>query len=193
MLIIVRHGRTEANASGLLQGRRIDPGLDDLGRRQAAAVAAALPRVAKVVASPLLRTRETAAAFGLPVEIDERWIELDYGTLDGTPLAEVPASLWAEWRADIHFVPGGGESLAQLGTRVRAAADDLVDEAAEHDVVVVTHVSPIKAALGWALGVGDEVSWRAFVAPASITRVATAPRRSLHAFNGTAHLDGLSA
>jgi broad specificity phosphatase PhoE len=188
VLIIVRHGRTEANASGLLQGRRIDPGLDALGQQQAVAVAAALPGAARVIASPLQRTRETAAAFGLPVEIDERWIELDYGTLDGTPLAEVPASLWAAWRADIDFVPGGGESLSQLGTRVREAAADLVDDAAERDVVVVTHVSPIKAALGWALGVGDEVSWRAFVAPASITRVATAPRISLHAFNSTAHL-----
>ena len=189
MLIIVRHGRTEANASGLLQGQRINPGLDDLGRRQAAALAAALPGVARVVASPLLRTQETAAAFGLPVEVDERWIELDYGALDGTPVAEVPPSLWKAWQADIDFCPDAGESLAQLGVRVRAAAADLVEDAARHDVVVVTHVSPIKAALAWALGVGDEVSWRAFVAPASITRVSTSPRLSLHAFNVTTHLN----
>ncbi len=192
MLIIVRHGRTEANAAGLLQGRRINPGLDDLGQRQAAALAAALPGVARVVASPLVRAQETAAAFGLPVELDERWIELDYGTLDGTPLSEVPPSLWKAWQADIEFCPDGGESLADLGTRVRAAADDLVTEAAQHDVVVVTHVSPIKATLAWALGVGDEVSWRAFVAPASITRVSTAPRLSLHAFNITTHLGQLA-
>ena len=192
MLIIVRHGRTEANASGLLQGQRINPGLDDLGRRQAAALAAALPGVARVVASPLLRTQETAAAFGLPVEVDERWIELDYGALDGTPVAEVPPSLWKAWQADIDFCPDAGESLTQLGGRVRAAAADLVEDAARHDVVVVTHVSPIKAALAWALGVGDEVSWRAFVAPASITRVSTSPRLSLHAFNITTHLSGLS-
>ena len=192
MLIIVRHGRTEANAAGLLQGRRINPGLDDLGQRQAAALAAALPGVARVIASPLVRAQETAAAFGLPVELDERWIELDYGTLDGTPLSEVPPSLWKAWQADIEFCPDGGESLADLGTRVRAAADDLVTEAAQHDVVVVTHVSPIKATLAWALGVGDEVSWRAFVAPASITRVSTAPRLSLHAFNITTHLGQLA-
>lgn len=192
MLILVRHGRTEANASRLLQGRRIDPGLDDLGRRQAAALAATLPAVAHVVASPLRRTRETAAAFGRPVDLDERWIELDYGALDGTPLSEVPASLWAAWQADIDFRPEGGESLAELGHRVRSAAEEIVEEAGRHDVVVVTHVSPIKAALAWALGVGDEVAWRSFVAPASITRVSTAPRRSLHAFNVTAHLDDLS-
>ena len=75
---------------------------------------------------------------------------------------------------------------------MRAACDDLADEAAERDVIVVTHVSPVKAALAWALGVGDEISFRAYVAPASITTIATAgPRPSLHSFNGCAHLDGL--
>lgn len=192
MLIVVRHGRTEANASGLLLGRRLDPALDELGRRQAAALAAALPGSARVISSPLRRTQETASAFGRPVEVDERWIELDYGELDGTPLRDVPAEVWAAWQADPGLTPGGGESLLTLGERVRAACTDLVDEAAHSDVVVVTHVSPVKAALAWALGVGDEVSWRAYVAPASITRIATAgPRPSLHAFNGCAHLDGL--
>jgi len=54
----------------------------------------------------------------------------------------------------------------------------------------VTHVSPIKAAVAWALGVGDDIAWRLYVAPASITRVAVSgARRSLHSFNETAHLD----
>jgi broad specificity phosphatase PhoE len=193
VLIVVRHGRTEANASGLLVGRRLDPGLDALGEQQARALAAALPAAARVVSSPLLRTRQTAAALGRPVELDERWIELDYGDLDGTPLRDVPADVWAAWRADPSLAPGGGESLVELGSRVRAGCADLAEEAAESDVVVVTHVSPVKASLAWALGVGDEVSWRAFVAPASITRIATAgDRPSLHAFNGCAHLDGLT-
>lgn len=193
MLIVVRHGRTDANASGLLLGRRLDPVLDELGERQAVALAAALPGPARVIASPLQRTQQTAAAFGRPVEIDERWIELDYGDLDGTPLRDVPAAVWATWRADPSLAPGGGESLVDLGVRVRAACGDLAEEASRRDIVIVTHVSPVKAALAWALGVGDEVSWRAFVAPASITRIATSgPQPSLHSFNGCAHLDGLS-
>jgi broad specificity phosphatase PhoE len=192
VLIIVRHGRTEANASGLLLGR-LDPGLDDLGRRQAAALAPVVAGAARVVCSPLRRTRETAAALGLPVEVDERWIELDYGVLDGTPLKDVSPDLWSRWVTDLDFAPEGGESIARLGERVRSACDDLVAEAAERDVVVVTHVSPVKAAVGWALGVGDQVAWRMFVAPASVTRVATGgPRRSLHAFNVVAHLDGVN-
>ncbi|MGK2947698.1 MAG: histidine phosphatase family protein [Acidimicrobiales bacterium] len=192
MLTVVRHGRTEANASGLLLGRRLDPGLDALGERQAAALAAALPEVDRVVSSPLARTRQTAAAFSLPVEVDERWVEVDYGDLDGVPLAEVPADLWARWRADTTFAPPGGESLHDLGLRVRAAAADLVADAAQRHIVVVTHVSPVKAALAWALGVGDDVAWRAFVAPASITRIAVrGGTPSLHAFNVVTHLDGL--
>lgn len=193
MLTVVRHGRTEANASGLLLGRRLDPGLDELGRRQAAALATALGGADRVISSPLRRTRETADLLGLPVEIEERWIEIDYGDLDGTPLADVPADMWAKWRSDTSFAPGGGESLAELGARVREAAADLLDESAERDIVVVTHVSPIKAAAGWALGVGDEVAWRMWCAPASITRIgATASQPSLHAYNVTAHLDGLA-
>ncbi|MDQ2650221.1 MAG: histidine phosphatase family protein [Actinomycetota bacterium] len=194
MLIVVRHGRTATNAAGRLLGRA-DPSLDDLGRQQAAATADHLletMRPARVVCSPLARTRETAEAFGLPVTVDERWIELDYGSLEGTKLVEVPKDYWQRWQSDIDFAPEGGESLSGLGERVRAACEDLADEAAEADVVVVSHVSPIKAAVAWALGVDDQVSWRMFVAPASITKISTSgPRRSLHGFNGSDHLGGL--
>jgi broad specificity phosphatase PhoE len=191
VLIVVRHGRTEANASGRLLGRQ-DPALDDLGRRQAHALRSVVAGAARVVSSPLRRTRETAEALGLPVTIDERWIELDYGVLDGTPMREVPADLWARWAGDVDFAPEGGESLAALGRRVRAACDDLAEEASTSDVVVVTHVSPLKAAVAWALGVGDEITWHLYAAPAAVTRISTSgPRRSLHAYNVTSHLDGL--
>jgi broad specificity phosphatase PhoE len=170
MLLLVRHGRTDANAQGLLLGR-LDPPLSEEGREQAAALKDKIPEGARVIASPLLRTRQTAEAFGLPVELDERWIELDYGELDGRPLRDVPADLWREWRADPAFAPPGGESLAALGVRVREACTELVDEIRERDVVVVSHVSPIKAAIAWALGAGDDLSWRLFVQVASIARI----------------------
>ncbi len=118
MLYVLRHGRTESNASGLLLGRS-DPPLDDLGVRQAAAAAGALPVPDRVVTSPLRRARQTAGAFGVDVEVDERWIELDYGAFDGTPVAEVPRETWAAWQADLDWAPPGGESHRQLGARVR--------------------------------------------------------------------------
>lgn len=190
MLIVVRHGRTAANASGLLLGRRLDPELDELGRRQASALRDVIGSATRVISSPLRRTRQTAEALGLPVEVDERWIELDYGALDGTPLRELPAGLWERWRADPGFVPADGESLVALGERVTAACEDLAEEAVDRDIVVVTHVSPVKATVAWALGVGPEVAWRMFVAPASVTRIAVdGHRASLHAYNVTTHLD----
>jgi broad specificity phosphatase PhoE len=202
MIVLTRHGRTAANASGVLLGRA-DPQLDDEGARQVAALARACATfdVARVVTSPLARCRKTADAIAaaagaaaapveVPVDVDERWIELDYGELDGHPVADVPAATWGAWRADVSWRPPGGESLAELGARVRAACEDLVDEAASRDVVVVTHVSPIKAAVAWALDVGDEVAWRMWVGPASISRIAlTGGRPVLRAFNEIAHLE----
>jgi broad specificity phosphatase PhoE len=170
VLFVVRHGQTAANADGLILGRS-DPPLTDLGRRQAAALAQGLPAPAVIVCSPLRRARETAAAFGAPVKVDERWIELDYGAMDGAPAASIGQDVWKQWRADPHFAPPGGESLAALGTRVRSSCVELAPQAAESDVLVVTHVSPIKAAVAWALGVGDEVAWRLFVEDAAVCRI----------------------
>ena len=195
MIIVVRHGRTASNASGLLLGRQ-DPPLDEAGRAQAAAMAATLAGIDRVVSSPLLRTRQTAEAVaevaGTEVEVDERFIELDYGEWDGRPVADVAVEEWAEWQADLGFAPPGGESLASLGARVREGLDELVAEARDRDVVVVTHVSPVKAAVAWALGVGDETSWRMFVTPASIARIAVRGdgSRSLLSFGEVAHLHG---
>ena len=187
MLVLVRHGRTDVNARGLLLGR-LDPPLDELGRLQAEQLVMAMERPDRVISSPLRRAQETAEAFGLPVEIDERWIELDYGELDGMPVESVGAEVWKQWRSDVRFTPPGGESILSMSTRVLEACEGLVDEAALRDVVVVSHVSPIKAAVTWALGVGEEVTWRMFLAPASITRIAVQRGPVLQTFNETAHL-----
>jgi probable phosphoglycerate mutase len=192
VLIVVRHGQTAANARGLLLGRS-DPSLDAVGRDQAAAVAAALTPLGpttRVIASPLARTRETAAIVagegGAEIEIDERWIELDYGGLEATRVADVPADTWRRWRADPTFAPAGGESLHSLGHRVGEACDALLPEAVDRDIIVFTHVSPVKAAVAWALGVGDETTWRLYVAPGSITRIVPRPFGPvLSAFNVT--------
>ncbi len=189
MLVLVRHGQTDANARALLQGH-VDLPLSALGRRQAEALRPLVPTDARVISSPLGRARETAAALGRDVEVDDRWIELDYGEFDGRPIVDVPPDVWAAWRADPHFTPPGGESLVMLGARVRGACEELLDEARDRDVVVVSHVSPIKAAIAWTLGVGDEVGWRLFVRVASITRVVVGPwGPTLHSFNEVPELD----
>jgi broad specificity phosphatase PhoE len=172
VLLLVRHGRTAANASQRLQGR-LDLPLDDVGLAQVAGLAAWLGTPDRVVSSPLSRARQTAAAFGVPYEIDDRWIELDYGSLDGVPVNEVGPEIWARWRGDPDYQPGGGESLAQMRERVVAAAEELLAAAAEQTIVVTTHVSPIKAAMTWALGVDVTAGWRCHLDQASVSRITT--------------------
>ena len=130
----------------------------------------------------MARARDTAEALGtgLDLEVDERWIEVDYGEYDGRELRAIPGEVWAQWRADPNFTPPGGESLAAAGARVRQACDELFadpDGGARGDetVVVVSHVSPIKAAACWSLGMGDEGAWRLYLANASITRITWGP------------------
>jgi broad specificity phosphatase PhoE len=191
VLILLRHGRTASNASRRLLGR-MDVPLDDLGRRQAEALGKSplLQQATRVVSSPLRRALDTAAALGRPVTVDERWTEIDYGRFDGLELDRA-TDLFRQWGRDIAFVPEGGESLASVGGRVRAACEDLWPEAAVDDVVVVSHVSPIKAAVAWALGVHDETTWRMFVDVASMSWIgagrpgASGPTPSLRLFNDT--------
>ncbi|HYD10628.1 MAG TPA: histidine phosphatase family protein, partial [Acidimicrobiales bacterium] len=76
-----------------------------------------------------------------------------------------------QWRTDLDLRPPGGETINELGVRVRDACTSLVDAARDADVVVVTHVSPFKAAMAWAMGVGDEVCWRIHVSPASVVQI----------------------
>jgi broad specificity phosphatase PhoE len=75
----------------------------------------------------------------------------------------------------VNHTPAGGESLAQLGRRVRTACDEVAEQAAAGEVVVVSHVSPIKAAIAWALGVGDELAWRMYVADGAVARIGFGP------------------
>lgn len=191
MLILLRHGQTAANASALLQGR-IDLPLDDVGREQARMCGEHIRAVfpgARVISSPLRRAIETATAITPDVEIDDRFIELDYGDWDGLGVADISPDAWSEWRDDAQFRPPNGESLVELDRRVRPALEDLSEAARGGDIVVVSHVSPIKSAISWALGVGPEASWRCHLERASICRIAVGPRGpSLTAMNDTSHL-----
>jgi probable phosphoglycerate mutase len=170
MLILVRHGRTAANAAGQLQGR-LDQPLDDLGERQAIAVAAHVGAVDEVISSPLLRARQTADAFGRPVQVDERWIEIAYGKYEGMPHGDVPSEVWNYWRTDATFVPEGGESAAAVDIRVRDACTELLERIGDRDIVVVSHVSPMKAAVAWALGVDFGIAWRTHLSHAAVCRI----------------------
>jgi probable phosphoglycerate mutase len=192
VLILVRHGESASNAAGQLSGRAESP-LTEHGRSQVARLSTAVRGAGRLISSPLGRARETAAALGLdlPVEVDERWTEVDYGELEGKPLGAVPAEVWRRWRSGADFRPPDGETLAEVGVRVRSACDELFADPgagarAPADVVVVSHVSPIKAAVAWALGTGDDLAWRLHLSTASLTSMAWgADRPVLRSFNQT--------
>jgi broad specificity phosphatase PhoE len=187
VIAFVRHGQTELNRGGRLQGR-IDAPLSDHGSEQAAALARGLASepVARVLSSPLRRARDTAAAIaarhGLVVEVDDRLIEIDYGSWDGRALTDVSPDDWAAWRNDPEFAPPGGERLSDVTARAFSfCADVLTDDL----VVAVSHVSPIKAAVCTALRVDERVTWRMQLEVASVTRIGRRPDGSAYliAFN----------
>lgn len=192
MLILVRHGRTAANKANQLQGR-LDQHLDEVGQRQAIAVSdmvKAMGPVDEVISSPLKRAQQTAAQFGMPINTDERFLELSYGIFEGVKHADVPSEVWANWRRDFAYVPEGGESLAALDERVRGACVDLAERASESNVVVVSHVSPMKSAVAWALGVDIGISWNCHLDHASVCRIGFRNGNPiLKTFNETASID----
>ncbi len=191
MIAFVRHGETAPNRDGLVLGSRADPGLTEEGKRQAARLAEALAAqgVKSIITSPLGRARETAAAIaaacGLEPEIDARLLEVDWGAWEGRPVGAIAAPELASMQDD--SAAPEGESLGSVGARVASFCEEHLSESGL--VVAVSHVSPIKAAAAWALGVDDTVAWRMFLGLASITRVAKGRGGPLLvSFNETAHL-----
>ena len=174
ILILLRHGRTPNNAQARLQGQ-FDSPLDEVGFEQSAVVGKVLQErwpVDRVVTSSRRRTRQTARAAGLgdvPTRIDDRWMEIDFGAYDDRRISEVMTELGAAWASDISYVPPGGESMAQLHERVGEAVAELAAVAADSNVVVVTHATPVKAAVAWLLGGTAEMIMRLRVSLASIT------------------------
>lgn len=146
-LILVRHTRPEV-AEGLCYGR-LDLGLLDTFSEEAAAVLRALPAVRRVVSSPLSRCRELAryisAAEDLPLDVDERLTEMDFGAWEGRPWSALPVRELDAWADDfMHARPHGGESVAMLQGRVREALAHW--SARGEPIAVVTHSGVIRAA-----------------------------------------------
>lgn len=143
---LVRHGRTALNAAGLLRGH-LDPPLDRVGRREAGQLAAVFAplHVGAVVASPLARAQETAsaiaAACGLPLEVDERLVDREYGEWAGKEQEEVEAAF-----GSVDAAPGV-EPAATVRERAMEALTDVAGEAAGTAAVVVSHDVVLKLCL----------------------------------------------
>jgi probable phosphomutase (TIGR03848 family) len=183
-LILVRHGRTTANASGVLAGRTTGVKLDELGRQQAAKAGERLAavRLAAVVTSPLERCRQTAKAIlaAQPAEVsaltEKAITECDYGEWQGRALKELAKEpLWRTVQAQPSAAAfPGGESMLTMQARSVAAVRRLdAAMSAEHgpDAVwaAVSHGDIIKSILADALGMHLDLFQRLHVDPASIS------------------------
>jgi alpha-ribazole phosphatase/probable phosphoglycerate mutase len=163
-LILVRHGETEEAARGRCVGR-LDVGLSDRGRRQAAELAVRLREagLAAIYASTSRRALDTAAptaaACGLEVRQLEELCEVSFGALEGLPFEEVEARFPRSWRAwmtsPVTVCFPGGESLASVQERARRAREALISRHAAETVVAFSHGGPLRALLGDALGLPD--------------------------------------
>lgn len=189
-VILARHGRTGANATGVLAGRLPGILLDEVGRDQAAAAAERLQGLplAAAVTSPLERCRETAKVLlngsGVRAKVDKGLSECDYGDWSGRPMKElVKEDLWKVIQAHpagVRFP--GGESMAEMSTRsVRTVREWDARIGAEHgdDAVwlAVAHGDIIKAVLADALGMHLDAFQRIVVDPASLSVVRYTSRR----------------
>jgi probable phosphoglycerate mutase len=177
-LLLLRHGQTALSVERRYSGRG-NPPLTALGREQAARAAkylAAKGDIAAIVSSPLGRAQETAgavgAALGVPVQVMDRLIETDFGDWEGLTFSEAAQAdpeLHAHWLSDSTVAPPGGESFAAVRERIEAARADLVGLYPGGNVVVVSHVTPIKTLLQLALGVGPSLLYRLHLDLASLS------------------------
>jgi 2,3-bisphosphoglycerate-dependent phosphoglycerate mutase len=183
-VILARHGRTTANADGILAGRSGGVHLDEHGTGQARKAAERLQDLplARVVSSPMERCHETAGLLvegrGVDVDTDERLTECDYGEWTGRPMKElVKEDLWKVVQAHpagVRFP--GGESMAQMSARAVSAVRDIdADVEREHGAeaiwLAVSHGDVIKAILADALGTHLDQFQRIVADPASLSVV----------------------
>jgi probable phosphomutase (TIGR03848 family) len=186
-VLLLRHGRTTANADGGLAGRR-PVELDDTGRAQAEAVAGRLAGVplAAVVTSPLIRCRQTLQ-LSLPhasPTVEERLTECGYGEWEGQPLKKLAKEpLWrvVQQHPSAVVFPGG-EAMAAMSARAVAAVRDWdARVTAEHGPDAIwlacTHGDVIKAIIADALGMHLDQFQRLVVDPASVTAIRYTPVR----------------
>ncbi|MDN6511305.1 MAG: histidine phosphatase family protein [Corynebacterium sp.] len=206
-VLLLRHGQTEMSAAGVFSGRS-DPDLTDLGVEQARRAASFLAArqdagqgIHRIISSPLARTRQTAAAaadrLGLEVEVDDNLIETDFGEWEGLTFDEVHRR-WpdehAAWVGDTTVPTVGGESMAAVERRCGDLVQGLAGAPEQgltgaRTVLLVSHVSPIKAILRRALQVPATMYSTLHLDLAGLSNVEFYPDHSVvRGVNDTHHL-----
>ncbi|RYV52607.1 bifunctional RNase H/acid phosphatase [Pengzhenrongella frigida] len=187
-VVLVRHGETPLTVSKAYSGSSVPgPPLTEHGREQAARAAELVYRIGRdmwgdvpdpseLIASPMVRTQETAQVFaqrlGLPVRTEPLFAECDFGAWEGLTAAEIeqgwPGQL-KRWHDDATFRAPGGESIEDVGARMRTGLQAVRAAGVGRTVVVVTHSVSVRSAVGVAIAANSSAWARIRVAPASVS------------------------
>jgi len=196
-LTLLRHGETEANVSGIYQGITDGP-LTIRGRVQAARAAARLnsevPKATHIVSSPLSRAVETAQcvarALELPVTIDDRLREIDFGIWEGKTYdaLHADAKVWAGLRTDPDFLLERGESTREAANRLIAVIKDALKSKQGTHVILVGHGGAFCAGLAAIFCRQSRIGEDFLLENCGITRLVVAGYPQLKLNNYTAHL-----
>jgi probable phosphoglycerate mutase len=199
-LVAIRHGETDWNAEGRMQGQ-LDAPLGRRGRWQAARLAASLgdEGIEAIVASDLSRALDTAralgAALGLPVAVDPRLRERCFGIFEGSTYAEIEVRWPAEaerWRRhDADFGPEGGERLVDFAARSVAAVRAVAEAHPGRTVAVVTHGGVLDCLYRDAYGLASTAPRTWLLGNTSVNRLLwTGEGFTVTGWSDTSHLDG---
>jgi 2,3-bisphosphoglycerate-dependent phosphoglycerate mutase len=181
LAIFMRHGQAENNVNRILVGRNIEAHLTEYGKEQANDTAIHLKRlpIEKVYVSPVLRTIETArivcSVLGMDYEIDERLFEIDLGKLAGMNYEDIIqkyGNLFLQFysEADSTLTDSFGvEEFRAVKSRIRSLLDEIAEVHTEKNVLMITHLDPIKAAISMLLDLKPEALYNWHIRNASLT------------------------
>ena len=176
----MRHGQADNNVNRILVGRHLESHLTEQGKMQVKDTARLLKSmsISKIYSSPVTRTIETTQIvgeeLGLDYEIDDRLYEIDLGKLAGTNYDEV---LNKYGNLFLSFYMGddsvlsnhGVESFTAVKSRVRDLLDQIMTRHNDHNVLLVTHLDPIKAAISYILDLKPESLYKWHMRNAALT------------------------
>ena len=179
-MILMRHGQADNNVNRILVGRHIESHLTDYGKHQVLDTAKYLGEISidKVLVSPVVRTIETAEIvceyLGLDYQIDERLYEIELGRLVGMNYEEIISkygNLFLEFYTENEaaLTPYGVESFASIKQRIKNILDEMAETYSDRNVLMISHLDPIKAAIAIILDLKPESLYKWQIRNASLT------------------------
>jgi probable phosphoglycerate mutase len=180
LVILMRHGQADNNVNRILVGRHIESHLTEFGKNQVLDTAKYLKEISidKVLVSPVVRTVETAEIvceyLGVTYEIDERLYEIELGKLVGMNYEEIIlkyGNLFLQFYTenDAALTHYGVESFASIKQRIKNILDEITERYTNRNVLMISHLDPIKAAISILLDLKPESLYRWHIRNASLT------------------------